>query len=116
MLVNILGTEYRIDFRLLKDDTDLKDLGGYCDNHARTIVIRKYTDDERNEDNMSDDLDEYNKEVLRHEIIHAFLFESGLSDSSMQYNGAWAKCEEMVDWIAIQFPKILKVFKETNCI
>ena len=54
----------------------------------------------------------YRKRVLRHEIIHAFLNESGLSDSSNQYAGAWAKNEEMVDWFAIQSPKIFKVYLE----
>lgn len=41
-----------------------------------------------------------------------FLNESGLSDSSNQYAGAWAKNEEMVDWFAIQSPKIFKVYLE----
>ncbi len=48
----------------------------------------------------------YRKRTLRYEIMHAFLNESGLSDSSNQYGGAWAKNEEMVDWFAIQSPKI----------
>ena len=37
------------------------------------------------------------KKVIRHELVHAFLFESGLSVNS------WADNEEIVDWIAIQF-------------
>lgn len=65
---------------------------------------------------MTDNIAEYNKKVLRHEIIHAFLRESGLSGNSMQYDGAWAQCEEMVDWIAIQFPKILKAFQDADCL
>lgn len=28
----------------------------------------------------------------------------------------WAKNEEIVDWIALQFPKLLKAFKEADCI
>lgn len=42
--------------------------------------------------------------------------ESGLSDSSNQYGGAWAKNEEMVDWFAIQSPKIFKVYSELGII
>ena len=49
---------------------------------------------------------------MRHEIVHAFLNESGLSDSSNQYNGGWAKNEEMVDWLAIQWHKIDEVYKQ----
>ena len=36
------------------------------------------------------------KITLRHEIVHAFYYESGLADSSFVYDGAWAKNEEMM--------------------
>jgi len=55
------------------------------------------------------------KQVLRHEIIHAFLYESGLYGSSLS-SDRWALNEEMVDWLAIQFPKILKAFEDVGCI
>lgn len=116
MKVNILGTEYIILFRQLKDDNTLKECDGYCDSPNRTIVIREYTEEEQKTDNMTDNLASYANKVLRHEIIHAFFHESGLSGNSMQYGGAWAMCEEMVDWIAIQFPKILKAFQEADCL
>ena len=48
---------------------------------------------------------------IRHEVVHAFLEESGLSDCSLRPEMAWARNEEMVDWIAIQFPKMLEAFK-----
>ena len=51
------------------------------------------------------------KLFLRHEIVHAYLYESGLRENSeKQY--AWADNEEMVDWFAIQGPKIFKTYKE----
>jgi hypothetical protein len=50
---------------------------------------------------------------MRHEILHAFLYESGLRENSNKVY-AWAENEEMVDWIAIQFPKIEKIYKELN--
>ena len=49
--------------------------------------------------------------VKRHEIIHAFLFESGLAE-----NSAWAQNEEMVDFFAIQFPKLLKAFETAGAL
>jgi predicted SprT family Zn-dependent metalloprotease len=55
------------------------------------------------------------KEVMRHEIVHAFLYESGLGYSTHIPNCAWAVNEEMVDWIAIQTPKMAKVFKQAGC-
>ena len=54
--------------------------------------------------------------ILRHEIVHAFFNESGLMDSSLQYSGGWAKNEEMVDWIASQFNKIMECFKAAGCL
>lgn len=51
------------------------------------------------------------KKNIRHELIHAFLFESGLAE-----NTYWAQNEEMVDWIARQFPKMLKAFEEIDAI
>jgi uncharacterized membrane protein len=55
------------------------------------------------------------KRILRHEIIHAFLFESGLADDSNSAD-AWAVNEEMVDWFARQAPKIYKVYKELKLV
>lgn len=47
-------------------------------------------------------------EVLRHEVIHAFFNECGLAE--------YCNDEQLVQWIAVQFPKILKVFQGLNCI
>lgn len=52
--------------------------------------------------------------VLRHEIIHAFLFESGLQEN--YHNEKWGHDEIMIDWFAIQFPKIQKAFYEADCL
>lgn len=52
------------------------------------------------------------KKTLRHEIIHAFLTESGLHGNTYNVDGGWAMNEEMVDWFAIQSPKIMRVFEE----
>lgn len=62
---------------------------------------------------LKKDLQQYKNSVMRHEIVHAFLYESGLDVCS---KGAWAKNEEMVDWIAIQFPKMMVAFHEVGCI
>ena len=44
-----------------------------------------------------------------HEIVHAFLHESGLSS-----NSEWAMNEEIADWIALQLPKIISICNELN--
>lgn len=109
--VNILGTEYSIYFRNEKDDELLngKYRDGYTDHSAHEIIVCNKKDDCELRD-----YENWKKAVLRHELIHAFLFESGLDSSSIAHYGAWATNEEMVDWFAIQSPKIYKVFAELN--
>ena len=84
---------------------------GYTDMSAHEIIVCNKKDDCELRD-----YENWKKNILRHEIVHAFLFESGLDSSSANFYGAWAMNEEMVDWFAIQSPKIFKVFKELNLI
>ncbi len=90
--MNILGTEYKIVTKNVNTDPALQGLGGYCDFEKKEIVI--------NEECELEDV------TTRHEIIHAFLYESGLNSCS------WGRNEEMVDWIAIQLPKIMDICDE----
>lgn len=102
--VNILGTEYTVKSDSGANDPKLKECDGYCDETIKLCVVSEFEPDVMSKSN----LDEYTKKIIRHELIHAFLFESGLSE--MSYD------ETFVDWIAAQFPKILKTFKEADCI
>ena len=52
---------------------------------------------------------------LRHEIVHGFLSESGLAYNANDSN-CWAKNEEMVDWFAMQGPKIYQAWKEAGAV
>lgn len=110
--VNILGTEYTIIDKTEKEDEKLKKHDGYCDSSAKTIVILKYEDNPMNKEDMS----YFRKQILRHEIIHAFLSESGLEASGNSFGGSWAQNEEMVDWIALQAPKLFAAFSEVDAI
>lgn len=107
MIVNILGAKYKIYERSQEQDELLKDCDGYCDKTIRTIVVTT------NNINLGN-FEEYRKKILRHEIIHAFLFESGLQEN-FEHRG-WGHEETMVDWVACQFPKILEVYKKVGCI
>jgi hypothetical protein len=104
--VNILGTEYEVIMdapdEMLPEDAD-----GAMDHSVKRIVVAKF---ESNRNSIKD-LDVYRKKVLRHEVIHAFLFESGLWNNSGNVT-AWGQSEEITDWFAIQSPKIMKVFEE----
>lgn len=100
MEVDILGTKYKIEYKSPDEDTRLSTIYGYCDYGKRYIAINKTYDLP------------IKKITVRHEVLHAFLFESGLSTSSLTYEGPWATNEEMVDWFAVMVPKISKVYKE----
>ena len=105
--IDILGTEYQIITQTDRENPKLKEADGLCEYYSKKIVLR---DIQPMEDTV-ENLDAYKRKVLRHEIIHAFLGESGLRS-----NSDWAENEEMVDWIAIQLPKIYKVFEKLNII
>ena len=102
--INILGTEYVIK---IDDSIASQGLDGVCKSYKKEIAIRS-------KDNMlcSDDSDGIKKlrykEVLRHELVHAFFDESGLDEYSNN--------EQLVQWVASQFPKMLKVFEEADCL
>ena len=106
MTVDVLGTEYSIKQSNKIDDINLENCDGYCDHSIKSIVVDTFKDCPGSIQN----LEEYRQEVIRHELIHAFLFESGLGGNS------WGKNEEIVDWIACQFPKLLKAFEEVDAI
>lgn len=108
--INVLGTEYTILFDV-PDEEMPEGADGCMDQSIRTIKIGKFVSDR----NSIQNLDDYRKKVLRHEIIHAFLYESGLWNNSGTVT-AWGQSEEITDWIAIQFPKLLKAFKDAECI
>lgn len=103
MTVSILGTEYEIITQTEEDNPKLLEANGLCEMYSKKIVLR----DMKEEPDSFENLDAYKRKVLRHEVIHAFFAESGLRN-----NSDYAQCEELVDWIAIQFPKIARVFDE----
>lgn len=111
--INVLGTKYKIIVENEEKEPRLKENWGFCDFHTKEIYLRDDLGVET-EDSCKNQKDFYNK-VVRHEILHAFLYESGLRENSRGCT-AWAENEEMIDWIAIQFPKILKVYKELEII
>ncbi len=108
--VNILGSEWNVKFGNEKEYPNLTNVDGYTDLSIREIVVDDM-EASQGQIGAKADLKSYQKQVVRHEIIHAFLLESGL-DSNSNNADSWAVNEEMVDWFAIQSPKIFKVFNE----
>lgn len=90
--VNILGTEYRIEVHKRSEDEFMRKNGadGYCSDDGKLIVIADTSEKESFPDMTDIEQSAYRKRLLRH--------------------------EEMVDWIAIQFPKIMKAFQEVGAL
>lgn len=114
--VNILGTEYECRHTIESEDIDIKNRFGYIWYRMHQIVIRDlYRDPEWTHE--PEKLKKINmQEALRHEILHGFLFESGLAESTIQIANGWSKNEEMVDWFALQALKIFQAYQQAGCL
>lgn len=99
--VDILGKNYEVEF-CDKNDPDLESNDGVCRNYSNKIKIRK-------PEYMLDDGEVHEAkesrlhEVIRHELVHAFSYQSGCS---------FDDDEALVDWIARMIPKIEAVYAQ----
>lgn len=98
LTTNILGTNYSIEVVNQKKMQDIAESSesffqGLCDYQDKVIYI---------DEDVARDEYLFNT-TLRHEIIHSYFYESGLNTQC-----DFARIEENVDWIALQFPKIMK--------
>lgn len=112
MKVDVLGTKYDILFETLAQNKRYQKCGGYSDLYKKEIHIRRYKDTDTDCDEMTlpnESLKIFEEKSLRHELVHAFMYESGLDVNSHDIE-AWARDEEMIDWMAIQMPKIMAVY------
>lgn len=109
--INILGTEYTIKIGNATDYPALEDVDGYMDSTTKEIVVDDM-EQTKNQPGAKGDLEKYQKQCLRHEIIHAFMEESGLSHN-FEHKTIGIE-ETTVDWFAIQSPKIFKTFQELD--
>jgi hypothetical protein len=109
MKIDVLGTKWSVTICSEKDDERLHDCDGYSDWTTKKIAVEKEVV------GTLEDMDVYVKKVLRHEIVHAFLLESGLHECSGETD-AWASNEAMVDWFARQGPKIYAAWKEAGAV
>lgn len=111
--VSVLGTEYSIVFEPAETCERLKAIGadGLIDASTKEIVVGIFEPDE----SSVQDLAAYQRNIMRHEIIHAFFHECGLWHCS---NGvdSWATNEEMVDWIALQHNKLHAAFEQAGAL
>ena len=103
--ISILGTEYELEV----NDDACKELNadGLCQFYDKKIKFRSAAN-MLDPDSSGEAKEMRLKEVIRHEIIHAFFDEAGLPDYSNN--------EQLVSWLAVQFPKMLQAFKDAGSI
>ena len=91
--IDILGKEWTVKLLTEEEDERLKECMGFTDWTCRDIVIGRPP-----KETTVGDTDTMLRKVLRHEIIHAFLFECGLGDDWT--HPEMGHDETMVDWLA----------------
>lgn len=118
MTVNILSTPYEIIVKKYDEEEafDRRSIAGFFDGYAKQIVVCDMHTYKGWEYDSEKTIVECQKETTRHEIVHAFFYESGLWDNAVECGGAWTKNEEMVDWLAIQGAKIYKAWQEADAL
>lgn len=102
--INILGQAYSVFYKSRQEDKKLETMDGYTDVFAKEIVICDFKS-ESEEIESTKNVKGYSDQVFRHEVIHAFVYESGVQTLSDLEE------EQLVEWFAIMFPKINEVIK-----
>lgn len=116
--VDVLGTKYEIDFVNYSEEEILymNGFAGFCNKIDKKIVIADpRTLDSYISTSSKTTQANYLNLILRHELVHAFLNESGLDQNAMVFDESWCNNEEMVDWIATQGEKLYNCWKSIGC-
>lgn len=103
--LNILGTDYFVRCVSAKEMPSwyFKEVKGKCDYTVKSITVEDLIERKNEHPDTMGDLESIINQTMRHEILHAFLIESGLGDEC-------SIDEVTVDWFAMQAPKLFKVF------
>ena len=123
-IINVLGTNYEVKLMDMSADKDTdegsfitdNDFCAFCNNYDKTIILTNLRDEKWYPTYKHLSLDaivEAYKETLRHELFHAVFGCCGLKGNSHS-SGAFAMDEELIDFLAIQSPKIFEIFKNAN--
>lgn len=103
--ISVLGTDYTIRCVRAEDMPQwfFENNKGYCDHTTKTITVEDLIARKDDYKDVLSDLEMVINQAVRHELIHAFLRESGLGEES-------EVTEIIVDWFALQAPKLFQVF------
>ena len=100
--LDILGTKYNICLDDRGINPRFENKVGYCDMFNSEICVDTSINDSRNLDNTKN-ISEVNRKILRHELTHAFFYESGLEE--------YCRDEILVDFIAVQIKKLMNIIE-----
>lgn len=107
--VKIMGIDYSVIF-VDNEIEGYPNLCGLCLGEFKRIYVVK----EKTSKYLSmTDCIESLTQTCKHELIHAFLYMSGLHASSLETDH-WALNEEMIDWFAIQWDYINDAVRELS--
>lgn len=102
--VNVLGTEYML--RIREDSKEKRfeqmNCAGFCDQSTKELVVTNYVKF-RGQISVKD-IQATIRHSIRHELVHAFLYESGLGED--WEHKELGQEETTVDWIARQLEKM----------
>lgn len=102
-MINILGQDYQLVIQSATDNPKLEDADGLCEVYSKKLVLcLDYAEDPKCYENIY----QYSHKVLRHEAFHAFLAEMGVKK--------WFNDEELVDMLAMQYPKIRAIMDKCD--
>ena len=109
--LDILGSKYKIEIAPYgKYYEEFQSVGGWCDFHDKSIVCLDAEDyASQIEDTPTKKPYKATERILRHEIMHAFMYESGLDGET-----DFARDEVLIDFLAIQMPKIVAVMEKAG--
>lgn len=113
--ISVMGSEFEIIYTTEEEDPTIKGKSGVCYSLLQKIKIDQYIylDDA---DGSVAEAEKASKllsllAILRHEIIHAFFFQSGL-DSQCSF----AVDEVLIDWLSLKLPEIVEVMNQNHLV
>lgn len=98
---NVLGKTYTLHYDA-EECTD-NDANGLCEYYSNEIIIVDPDEPFRSK-NSYKNIDQWFKKVIRHELVHAFLYEMGLEK--------YASDEILVNALAIKMPELSELMKQ----
>ena len=113
--INVMGTDFDITYTTEEEDPTIKGKSGVCYSLLKKIKIDQYIylDDA---DGSVSEAEKSSKllsllAILRHEVMHAFFFQSGLDTQC-----SFAVDEMLIDWLSLKLPEIVEVMKENHLV